>query len=118
MPPAPINPNFSLFMIFATECTEDTERKAFASVFSVSSVAKFLFPQFRSGDPHIVRDVANVFLGDSRLMIRPVAPRIEMEYFVLRAANHDVRPESEEFVDSVRKAAREISKRVSNYASR
>ena len=62
--------------------------------------------------------VANVFLGDSRLVIRPLAPRVEMEYFVLRAANHDARPGTEEFVDSVRKAAREISKRVSNYASR
>lgn len=61
--------------------------------------------------------VANLFLADPAVVIRPVSPRMEMEYLVLRTAGHGPGPLVQPFIDCVRKTARNVIDRVVDHAA-
>lgn len=61
--------------------------------------------------------VASLFLGDASVVIRPITPRFEMEYLVLRPVGYGTDPLSQQFVAAVRDAAKEVIARVTRQAS-
>ena len=61
--------------------------------------------------------VASLFLGDPSVVIRPLVPRMDMDYLVLRPIGYGTDPVSRQFVATVRDTAREIIARVTRQAT-
>jgi DNA-binding transcriptional LysR family regulator len=52
--------------------------------------------------------VANLFIADPSVVIRPISPRMEMEYLVLRPVGYGAGPVAQQFIACVRKNARDV----------
>jgi len=61
--------------------------------------------------------VTSLFLNDPAICIRPLSPRVEHDYLVLRPAGQNPNPVAEQFVACVRKTARVIVEAVARHAS-
>ena len=55
---------------------------------------------------------AHLFIGSRKIVIRPIAPRVEMQYLVLRALAQDERPLTQAFIARVREVAVAITEKV------
>jgi DNA-binding transcriptional LysR family regulator len=55
---------------------------------------------------------AHLFIDDGKVVVRPLAPRVEMQYLVLRALAQEERPLTQAFIARVREAAVAITEKV------
>jgi DNA-binding transcriptional LysR family regulator len=62
--------------------------------------------------------VANLYIADPSVVIRPLSPRMEMEYLVLRPVGYGLGPMAQQFIACVRKTARDMIDGVSAKLSR
>lgn len=98
--------------LFAAKGATPTIRGEVASaVFACQLVSKGLGVTL--ADPF----VANLFVADPSVVVRPLSPRMEMEYLVLRPVGYGSGPATQQFIDCVRKTAREMIERVMNSAA-
>ena len=56
--------------------------------------------------------IANLFAADASVVVRPLSPRMEMDYLVLRPIGYGAQPAAQQFIDCVRKTARQMIDRV------
>jgi DNA-binding transcriptional LysR family regulator len=97
--------------LFAARGVTPTIRGEVASaVFACQLVSKGL--GITLADPF----VASLFVADPSVVVRPLSPRMEMEYLVLRPVGYGSGPAAQEFIDCVRKTAQEMIDRVMHRA--
>ncbi len=60
--------------------------------------------------------VASLFVADASVAILPLLPRTEVEYLVLRPVGHSPGPVAQQFIDCVRKTARNVIDEVIRHA--
>jgi len=60
--------------------------------------------------------VASLFVADPSVAIRPLSPRMDVEYLVLRPVGYGSGPVAQQFIDCVRKTARNVIDGVIDHA--